>query len=152
LDNPIRQRIQVKEVIKRQIVKSTSRAIQVERQIVKGRSRDMKYFPKYDVCEHRFECAGLPADPHVHHLVFTKAPAHRGQRKVEEVGDQNNYANRVKQAASLWPFFFRAFHTTRSLRGDHTIIPELLPLRLPRLYNLLRRVVCGGRDQDSFYK
>ncbi len=42
LDKSIRQRIQVKEAIKRQIVKSAPRQIKVERQIIKRVSRTRK--------------------------------------------------------------------------------------------------------------
>lgn len=74
LNNSIRQGIELKEVIKRQIVQSACRAIKVERQIVKSASRNTEYLLKDDVREEGFECAGSPADSHVHHLVLAKAP------------------------------------------------------------------------------
>jgi hypothetical protein len=62
-------------VIEWKIVKGTSWAIEIKRQIVKSASWNIKHLPKQHVCQERLERSGSPADTHVHHLIFTKTPA-----------------------------------------------------------------------------
>jgi hypothetical protein len=75
LDNSIGQRVQPKEVIEWKIVKGTSWAIEIKRQIIKSASWNIKRLPKHHVCQERLERSSSPADPHVHHLIFTETPA-----------------------------------------------------------------------------
>jgi len=80
--DPIRERMERKKVIERQIIERTGGP---------GKCR-----PETEVCLDRFERACRPIQVQVHHFVLTESGIQRRQCKMKEVRHQQTHAGRIQ--------------------------------------------------------